>query len=91
SFHPNDGYKILSSHEKYFNRLLLTQPPPKAKGDSSINLASAGIAAILLNGQILMDELFPDKNQQNNMLLRFRDVKNEFNKTGRTLIEDWMP
>jgi hypothetical protein len=91
SFNPNEGYKILSAHEKYFNRLLLTQAPPKASGDSSINRASAGIAAILLNGQIIMDELFPDKEKQSNMLLSFKDIKNEFNKTGRKLIEDWMP
>lgn len=91
SFHPNDGFKILSAHKEYFNRLLLTQPPKEASGDSSINIASAGIAAILLNGEIIMDELFPDKEKQNRMLLRFKDMKREFTKTGRKLIEDWMP
>ncbi|MCH8906879.1 MAG: hypothetical protein IH840_07300, partial [Candidatus Heimdallarchaeota archaeon] len=38
TYHPNDGFKILSAHKEFFNRLLLSQPPPQAKGDSSYNL-----------------------------------------------------
>ncbi|MDH5404057.1 MAG: hypothetical protein OEY49_16285 [Candidatus Heimdallarchaeota archaeon] len=91
SFNPNEGYKILSAHELYFNRLLLTQPPKKAAGDESFNIASAGIAAILPTGQALLDEVMPDAKTQSEILLKFRDIKREFNKVGKKLLHNWMP
>lgn len=90
SVDPNEGFKILSAHPEYFNRLLLTQKPEKAKGDASINLTSAGIASILTNGQEILDELIPDKKVQNDLLLSFREIKNQFNDLGRSLIKDWI-
>jgi hypothetical protein len=90
SYDPNDGYKILSAHEEYFNRLLLTEPPKSVRGDDSINVASAGIAAILTNGQQILDEMLDPKDQAE-MLLKFRDIKEEFNKIGRELLENWLP
>lgn len=89
SFHPSDGFKTLSAHEEYFNRLLLSKPPPQARGDASINLTSAGIASILVDTS-LEDEFFDEK-EKNRLLLTFRDLKKEFNETGKRLIADFMP
>ncbi|MHA2029856.1 MAG: hypothetical protein ACW99A_03700 [Candidatus Kariarchaeaceae archaeon] len=89
SFHPTDGIKMLSAHEEYFNRLLLSNPPPQARGDSSINITSAGIASILVD-RSLEDEFFEEK-EKNRLLLLFRDLKKEFNETGKRLIDDFMP
>jgi len=89
SFHPSDGIKMLSAHEEYFNRLLLSNPPPQARGDSSINITSAGIASILVD-RSLEDEFFDEK-EKNRLLLLFRDLKKEFNQTGKILIEDFIP
>jgi len=74
SFSANDGFKIMSAHEEYFNRILLSNPPPKAKGDESFNITSAGIQSILVNST-LINEFIPDKNEQNQLLLQFRDLK----------------
>lgn len=87
---PKGGFKILSAHKDYFNRLLLTEEPKKGSGDASFDISSAGIAAILQNGQKLLDELIPDRKDQIELLLKFKDMKFEFNKTGRNLIENWM-
>ncbi|MCY3410050.1 MAG: hypothetical protein INQ03_00305 [Candidatus Heimdallarchaeota archaeon] len=90
SVNPNEGFKILSAHPEYFNRMMLTQKPQKAEGDESINMTSAGIASILTNGQSLLDELIEDKAQQAELLLTFKDIKNQFNDIGRRLLEEWI-
>ncbi len=87
---PNDGFKILSAHPAYFNRLLLTEPQRVDGADDSFNRSSAGIAAILDNGQKILDELIPDRKEQFDMLLKFKDMKFEFNTIGKSLIEDWI-
>lgn len=89
SYHPNDGIKMLSAHKEYLNRLLLSKPPPEARGDASINITSAGIASILVDTS-LEDEFFDEK-EKNRLLLLFKDLKYEFNNTGKRLIEDFMP
>ena len=91
SFNPNEGYMILSAHEEYFNRLLLTEPPTDTRGDASINISSAGIASILLNGKVILDELIEDPKVQNELLLQFKDVKQEFDKLGKDLLSNWLP
>jgi len=91
TFNPNEGFKILSAHEDYFNRLLLTQPPKHSGGDSSFNVASAGIASILTNGQAILDELIEDQKIQADLLLEFKDVKKEFDEIGKDLLSNWLP
>lgn len=89
SYHPREGIKMLSAHEEYFNRLLLSVAPSETKGDSSINITSAGIASILID-TALVDEFFEPK-ERDRLLLLFKDLKREFNETGKSLIEDFMP
>ncbi len=93
SFHVSNGYSILSAHPDYFNRLLLTgdkNPNAITIGDSSYSLSSAGIASIV-DGRKLLNELIPEKSKQENLLLKIRDVKFQYIKTGESLIYDWMP
>lgn len=90
TFSPKEGFKMMSAHPEYFNRMLLSIPPPQAKGDSSFNITSAGIASIIVDRSIL-DEVIPEEKEQDRLLLQFKDLKLEFNKTGKSLISDFMP
>ncbi len=92
SFHISHGFSILSAHPDYFNRLLITgnNPNAKTKGDSSYSLSSAGIASIIA-GDKLLSELIPSQKDQENILIRIRDIKKEYLSTGEKLIYDWMP
>lgn len=89
SYHPKDGVKMLSAHKEYFNRLLLSVAPPEARGDSSINITSAGIASILVDSSLEVE--FFDEKERDRLLLLFKDLKREFNEIGKRLIEDFMP
>ncbi|MHA2501518.1 MAG: hypothetical protein ACXAE3_01415 [Candidatus Kariarchaeaceae archaeon] len=90
SYNPNNGFKIMSAHEEYFNRLLLTEAPTDTRGDASFNISSAGIASILLNGKVILDELV-DQKEQSEVLLHFKDIKQEFDKLGKDLLSNWLP
>ncbi len=90
SVNPKEGFKILSAHPEYFNRLLLTERPNEKSGDASLNVTSAGIASILTNGQSLLDELIPSRKEQGELLLTFKEIKKQFNEIGRSLIQDWI-
>ncbi len=93
SFRPSHGFSILSAHPDYYNRLLLTgegNPNAIAKGDSSYSISSAGIASII-NGRTLLNEIIPDKQEQEKLLIKIRDVKFQYIQTGEKLIYDWIP
>ena len=90
SYRKIDGFKILSAHPHYYNRLLLTKPPKTSGADSFYNLSSAGIAAILDNGQRLIDEIIPPMKQLE-ILEKILKVKKQYVELGHRILTDWMP
>ncbi len=90
SYRKIDGFKILSAHPHYYNRLLLTKPAKSGGADSFYNLSSAGIAAILDNGQRLIDEIIPPMKQLE-LLEKIQKVKGQYVELGHKILTDWMP
>ena len=89
SFKVDDGFYMLSAHEEYHNRLLISGFQ-KSKGDESYNISSAGLSSIL-NGKRLLEELLPDEKQQSELLIMIRGIKKEYISTGEKILKDWVP
>jgi hypothetical protein len=89
SFKVDSGFYMLSAHEEYHNRLLISNKQ-ESSGDSSYNISSAGLSSIL-NGTKLLSELLPDKKEQNDLLLMIRSIKKEYISTGEKLLLNWVP
>lgn len=89
SFKVDDGFYMLSAHEEYHNRLLISGFQ-KSNGDESYNISSAGLSSIL-NGKRLLEELLPDEKQQSELLIMIRSIKKEYISTGEKILKDWVP
>lgn len=89
SFKVDDGIYMLSAHEEYHNRLLISRPQ-KSSGDKSYNISHAGLTSIV-NGTPLINELIPERKDQEEFLLMIRSIKKEYISTGEKLLLNWMP
>lgn len=92
SFLADDEFFILSAHDEYFNRLLITKKPAAGRKitTNSHNLTNPGLSSVMYSDRLL-NELIPDVNERNKLLISIRDLKREYLKTGERIIYDWMP
>lgn len=88
SYNPEDGYFILSAHQLYHNRLMITKEI-KTRGDESYKIATPGVASII-PGQKLLDELL-SRETQKEYLEEYVNIKKEYIATGERLLMDWLP
>ncbi len=91
SYNIEEGFKIMSAHPLWFNKLLLNPKQIPTTGSGKKELSSAGIGSISPTVHKLLPLIFPSPAKEKEQLEKIREIANQYRDMGYGLLKRWIP
>ncbi len=91
SYQKSSGFKIMSAHPLWYNKLLVESDHFFRTGSGKIAYSTAGIGS--LSGMVhkLKPLFFPTPADENDQLERISEIVKQYREMGHKLLKAWMP
>jgi len=91
SFQMNEGFKIMSAHPLWFNKLLVESDNVFRTGSGKRAYSTAGIGS--LSGMVhkLKPTIFTSPQKEKEQLERIIEIVKQYREMGRELLKAWLP
>lgn len=91
SYPPTDGFKIMSAHPLWFNKLLVESDHFFRTGSGKIAYSTAGIGSLTGMVHKLKPVLFSSPQKEQEQLERISEIVKQYREMGLPLLKAWIP
>ena len=91
SYLPEDGFKIMSAHPLWYNKLLVESDQVYRTGSGKRAYSTAGIGSLSSMVHKLKPILFSTPNKEKEQLERISEIVKQYKEMGMKLLQAWIP
>ncbi len=90
SYTKEEGFKILSAHPLWFNKLLVTNENIPLTGSGKKTISTPGVASVQAAVDKILHSVFPSEKDEMEKLQVIQKLKKEYNEMGIKILKEWI-
>ncbi|MHA1304594.1 MAG: hypothetical protein ACTSQE_03560 [Candidatus Heimdallarchaeaceae archaeon] len=91
TYKVDEGFKILSAHPLWFNKLLVNTKQIPTSGSGKKEFSTAGIGTVSPTVHKILPIIFPTPAKEREQLEKIKEIAKQYREMGFSLLKNWIP